>query len=188
MRKIKIENIEIEDKFTFISFDEPCFNSWLGTTFLNDTEKENKILTLTTNLGINKGIPIIHSTEIPFNNSDILINEYENINDENMKKLFSNIPGSPIYYDENKLGKIYVVGFVDIEKKIKFFNENDIKLIIKYIWKNGLKIINKYSLNPLNDCIKLHLPNKNLTLKNVEILTRKELKNLIYLNLSENRK
>ena len=184
--KIKIENIEIEDKFTFISFDEPCFNSWLGTTFLNDTEKENKILTLTTNLGINKSIPIILSTEIPFNNSDILINEYENINDENMKKLFSNIPGSPIYYDENKLGKIYVVGFVDIEKKIKFFNENDIKLIIKYIWKNGLKIINKYSLNPLNDCIKLHLPNKNLTLKNVEILTRKELKNLIYLNLSEN--
>ena len=184
--KIKIENIEIEDKFTFISFDEPCFKSWLGLTFLDDTEKKNKVLTLTTNLGINNGIPIIHSTEIPYNNSDILIKEYENIIDENMKKLFLNIPGSPIYYDENKLEKVYVVGFVDIEKKIKFFNQNDVKLIIKYIWKNGLKIINKYSLNPLNDCIKLYFPNKNLTLKNIEILTRNELKNLKYLNLSEN--
>ena len=184
--KIKIENFEIDDKFAFISFDEPCFKSWLGITFLNDNEKENKILTLTTNFGMNNGIPFINSTEIPFKNPDILIKEYENINDENIKKLFSNIPGSPIYYDENKLEKVYVVGFVDIDKHFKFFNENDIKLIIKYIWKNGLKIMDKFSLNPFNNCIKLYFPNKNLTSKNIEVLTRNELKNLKYLNLKEN--
>ena len=150
------------DNISYIIFQNPIFEEWLGCKILDNNINNNNIFIISffqNNLNIAK---LSNNVLIPNNDNDKLNLEF--------------IPGSPIILFENEdINNGYVIGLYDKNLGIRYFNNEDLEQF-SYNSKLIKLMRNKFNCYDIEDNL------INLSLNNLQIRDN-DLKNFCSLNL-----
>ena len=150
------------DNISYIIFQNPIFEEWLGCKILDNNINNNNIFIISffqNNLNISKL------------SNNILIT-----NNDNDKLNLQFIPGSPIISFENEdINNGYVIGLYDKNLEIRYFNNDDLEQF-SYNSKLIKLMRNKFNCYDIEDNL------INLSLNNLQI-SDNDLKNFCPLNL-----
>ena len=150
------------DNISYIIFQNPIFEEWLGCKIFDNNEKNNNLFVISffqNNLNISKL------------SNNILIT-----NNDNDKLNLQFIPGSPIISFENEdINNGYVIGLYDKNLEIRYFNNDDLEQF-SYNSKLIKLMRNKFNCYDIEDNL------INLSLNNLQI-SDNDLKNFCPLNL-----